>query len=311
MKLTSSRRETLIAYAFLLPNFLGFLIFTSLPVLSSLILSFFRWDILSAPQFVGFDNFVRLLGFSIIDGVIEFNDPHFWHYLYNTLFLMLIIPLQIIGSLLCAMALNQKLRGIVFFRTIFFLPTICQPVALAILWRGMFNPELGLVNSIISGMGELLHLPLAGPYWLTSIFWSKPALMVVMLWMFIGGFNMILYLAALQNISKEMYDAAEIDGANNWQKFWAVTWPMISPTTFFITIMSIIGGFQGGFLLAYMMTGGGPAGSTTTLEFYIFNNLYVFQHAGYAASIAWVLFIMVFIVTLIYWRYGGKITHYY
>ena len=121
---------------------------------------------------------------------------------------------------------------------------------------------------------------------------------------------MILYLAALQGIPRDFYDAADIDGASGWQKFWNITWPMISPTTFFIAIMATIGGFQGGFMQAYIMTRGGPAGATTTLEYYIFNNLYSWQHAGYAASIAWFLFIAIFIVTLFNWKFGGKLVHY-
>jgi multiple sugar transport system permease protein len=135
--------------------------------------------------------------------------------------------------------------------------------------------------------------------------------MLMSFWLTLGGYNMILYLAALQGISKELYEAAEIDGASGWHKFWAITLPLISPTTFFIFIMSIIGGFQGGFMSAYIMTGGGPAGSTTTLEYYIFNNLYVFQHAGYAATIAWVLFIIIFGVTLFNWKYGGRLVQYH
>jgi multiple sugar transport system permease protein len=125
-----------------------------------------------------------------------------------------------------------------------------------------------------------------------------------------GGYNMVLYLAGLQGIDPELYEAAGIDGANKWQKFWNVTWPMLTPTTFFIFIMSMMGGFQGGFDAAYVMTGGGPAGSTTTIMYYIYNNAFQWFKMGYAAAIAWVLFILVFIVTLINWKVGGKLVHY-
>jgi len=311
--MTGRQKETLIAICFLLPNFIGFLIFTFFPVISSLVLSFFKWNISTPPQFVGLQNFIDLIGFSIENGHFVPNDPKFWYYLYNTLFLMLIIPLQIFGSLLAAMVLNQKIKGVVFFRTLFFLPTITQGAAIAIIWYALLNPnpQVGLINNIVVNIGDFLNLPLEGPNWLGNSAWAKPALMIVMLWTFVGGYNMLLYLAALQNIPRELYEAANVDGANGWQKFWSITWPMITPTTFFIAIMSIIGGFQGGFLLAYMMTGGGPAGATTTIQFYIFNNLYRYQHVGYASSIAWVLFVMVFIVTLAYWRYGGKRVSYY
>ena len=130
--------------------------------------------------------------------------------------------------------------------------------------------------------------------------------MIMGFWTLVGGMNMIYYLAALQGIPHELYEAAEIDGANAWRKFWAVTWPMISPATFFILTMSVIGGFQGGFLNAYIMTRGGPHGATTTIEYYIFNNLYVYQHAGYAAAIAWVLFVAVLAVTIVHWRRSGR-----
>jgi multiple sugar transport system permease protein len=129
--------------------------------------------------------------------------------------------------------------------------------------------------------------------------------------MTIGGYNMVLYLAALQGIPRDLYEAAEIDGASGWQQFRYITLPLLTPTTFFITIMSIIGGFQAGFTFIYILTGGGPAGSTTTIMYYIFNNLYVFQKAGYAAAISWVLFLMIFFFTRLYWKYGGKVVHYY
>jgi multiple sugar transport system permease protein len=306
-----SRKEALVAYLFLLPNFLGFMIFTSLPVLVSLLLSFFSWDLLTSPHFVGFANFAKLLGFRLTEEGIKFNDPHFWYYVGNTIFLMLGIPAGVFGSLAVALAMNQKLKGIVFFRTVFFLPTICSGVAIVILWKAMYNPDFGLINNMISKIADLLHIPLQGPAWLSSPLWAKPAIMIMAFWIGLGGYNMILYLAALQGIPQELYEAAEIDGASGWQKFWNITWPMISPTTFFIVIMSIIGGFQGGFMYAYILTGGGPAGATTTIEYYIFNNLYVFQKAGYAASVAWVLFLMIFIFTRIYWKYGGKIVHYH
>lgn len=315
MNLKAKHREAIIAYLFLLPNLLGFLVFTSIPVLVSLALSFFDAQLAPWPQvltgkFVGFGNFVKLFEFYLKDGIWIANDPKFWKFTGNTLFLMMVIPFQIFGSLFLALIMNQKIKGMVTFRTIYFLPTISNGVAIYLLWQWVYNPNFGLLNSMIAKLGEILNIRLQGPHWLSSEVWAKPSLMLMGLWIVVGGYNAILYLAALQNIPKDFYDAASIDGASAWQRFWYVTWPMISPTTFFITIMSIIFGFQGGFMQAYIMTRGGPNGATTTLEYYIFKNLYEWHHVGYAATVAWFLFIAIFLITLINWRFGGKLVHY-
>lgn len=296
----SSTKEAIAAYGFLAPNLIGFLIFTSIPVLASLVLSFTKWDLLSgAPTFVGMQNFVQLLA-----------DQHFWKYVLNTIYLMMAIPLSMAGSLILALGLNQKLKGIVIFRAVYFLPTICSGVAIYMLWRLIYNPDFGVLNTMISNFGQLFGLTLKGPAWLNDEAWAKPALILMNVWQTIGGPNMILYLAALQGVPRDLYDAAEVDGANAWQKFWAVTWPQISPTTFFIAIMSIIGGFQAGFDSVYIMTGGGPNGSTTTIMYYLWDNAFNWYRMGYAASIAWVLFIVIFIFTVFQWRFFGKTVHY-
>lgn len=303
-------KEAIAAYLFLAPNFIGFLVFTSLPVLASLGFSFLDWDILSTPKWVGLGNFAKLLGFHWQGGRLIANDPLFWKFLYNTLFLMLSIPIGMLASLAVAVAMNQKLRGIVFFRTLYFLPTISSGVAICILWKWIYNPDFGLLNAGIAKVAAWLHVPLVPPQWLSNPAWAKPALMLMAFWVGLGGYNMLLYLAALQGISRDFYEAAEIDGANAWHKFWKITWPMISTTTFFIAIMSVIGGFQGGFMAARVMTGGGPHYATTTLEYYIFMKLYDWQQVGYAAAIAWVLFVLIFIVTLVNYKYGGKLVNY-
>ncbi len=290
-----------------MPNFLGFMIFTLLPILASFGLAFMDWDLITAPHFVGLKNFIQLLGFHTEGGRLAANDPDFWKFLGNTGFLMLGIPLNMAASLILAMIMNKKLRGIVVFRTIYFLPSICAGVAIFMLWQWIYNPDFGLLNTILRKISGGL---ITGPHWLTSPAWAKPALILMGVWTEMGGYNMILYLAGLQGIPRELYEAADIDGASSWQKFWHITWPMLTPTTFFIFVMSMIGGFQGGFQQAYIMTGGGPAGSTTTIEYYIFNNVYVWQHMGYAAAIAWVLFAMIFVVNLATWRFGGRVVHY-
>lgn len=313
--LKSTHREAIVAYLFLLPNFLGFLIFTSIPILVSLCLSFFDVQLAPWPQvlsgkIVGLANFVKLLGYHLKDGAWIANDPNFWKFTGNTLFLMLAIPFQIFGALILALLYKQKLRGVVVFRTVYFLPVISLGVGTFLLWQWVYNPNFGLLNSMIAKIGDILNIKLQGPHWLSSAAWAKPSLIIMCIWLYMGGHNAILFLAALQNIPRDFYDAASVDGANAWQRFWSVTWPMISPTTFFITIMSVIFGFQGGFMMAYIMTRGGPNGATTTLEYYIFKNLYEWHHVGYAATIAWFLFIFIFIFTLVSWRHGGKLVHY-
>ncbi|NLF17842.1 MAG: sugar ABC transporter permease [Lentisphaerae bacterium] len=304
------RRGVLAAYLFILPNLVGFLLFTSLPVLASLTLSFFEWDLLHwPPRWVGLGNFSELLA-----------DASFWKYFWNTLVLMAGIPVSILLSLFLAVLMNQKLRGMVVYRTVFFLPSITAGVGTYLLWMSIYNPEFGLINWLLRHLWEALAWCLAwvgvglpafvGPGWLQDVFWAKPALILMGIWGSMGGTNMILYLAALQAIPPELYEAADIDGASAWSRFWRITWPMVSPTTFFLSVMGIIGGFQGGFNQAHVMTGGGPAGSTTTISYYIYQNAYVWFRMGYAASIAWVLFVVVFVLTMVNWRFGQKRVHY-
>jgi len=303
--ISARRREALSAYGFLVPNFLGFLAFTSIPVIVSLVMSFTHWNIFKHPVFVGIDNFRSLLWFHREHGRLVPNDPFFWQYVYNTVFLMIGIPIGMAGSLIVALMMNRKLKGIVVYRTIYFLPTVCSGVALLILWKYLYNSDIGLINSILRAVGVANP-----PDWLGTTFWAKPALILMGLWGGLGGYNMILYLAALQGVPSSYYEAAEIDGAGPWAKFWAVTWPMISPTTFFILIMSIIGGFQSGFMTANVMTGGGPAGSTTTIEYYLYQTAFEKFNMGYASAVAWVLFAVILVLTLATWKFGGRVVTY-
>jgi len=303
MKRTGARlRDTRTAIFFLLPNFLGFLCFTAWPVMASLLLSFTEWDLLTEPRWVGLDNFVQLLGWRRDPtGGWAANDPQFWKYFGNTLFLMLPLPVNMLGSLFLATVLNKKLRFAYGYRLIFFLPHIVSGVAIYYLWRWMYNPDFGLVNALLRQFG------LAGPRWLTDMHWAKPALMIMGTWLAVGGSSMILYLAALQGVPPELYEAASIDGATAWQQFRHVTWPAVMPVTFFILTMGIIHGLQSGFDMAFVMTGGGPYGATTTLGYYIYTKAYVFFEMGYASTIAWVLFLVILTVTIFNWRRGGKV----
>ena len=296
----SAFRRHLPAYLFLLPNGLGFAAFMLVPLAASLALAFTDWQMLRPDvRFVGFGNFIKLLGFThTAEGWVA-NDPDFWYFLFNTLFLMLGVPLSMFASLGLALLVNHRLRGITVFRTLLYLPTICNGISVLMLWRLMFHADVGLINQGLATLG------IAGPDWLHSTAWAKPALIIVAVWVAAGGNNMIIYLAGLQNIPQELYEAAEIDGAGRWSSFLHVTWPQLAPSTFFIFTMGIIGGFQGGFTAAYIMTQGGPAGSTTTISYYIFNTAYDGQLLmGYGCAIAWVLFLLVMAVTLVNWRMG-------
>jgi multiple sugar transport system permease protein len=197
--------------------------------------------------------------------------------------------------------------NMVAFRTLFYLPTFCAGVALYVLWKALYNPQTGPINASLESLFAAVGLAAEAPEWLGSVTWAKPAIMIMGVWTAIGGTNMLLYLAGLSNISQDLIDAAEVDGAGFWGKFRHVTWPQLAPTTFFISIMAVIGGLQGGFEEARVMTNGGPAGATTTLSFYIYNIAFQDLDLGYAAAISWVLFAMIFAATLLNWRFGKSL----
>ncbi len=284
-----------VALAFLAPNFLGFMAFMFLPIVFSLVMAFTNWQMTETVplEFVGLDNFKDLL-----------TDSRFWGFFGNTLYLMAGIPFAIAGSLVLAVILSKNLRGVVIYRTMFYLPTITSGVALFILWKAIYNPEFGPLNTMIQTVFDALHIQAEPPDWLLSIPWAKPAIMIMGIWTAIGGTNMLLYLAGISNISPELYEAAEIDGAGRWSKFRFVTWPQLLPTTFFIVVMSCIGGLQGGFEQARVMTQGGPAESTVTLGYYIYIKGFEEYQLGYASAIAWIMFLLIFVMTLINWKFG-------
>lgn len=318
MRAVSGRRDFVPALFFLAPNFLGFVVFTAGPVLFSLVIAFTNWNLQrTIPfRFVGFGNFAELF----------LNDKQFWLYFINTAYLMLGMPIAIAGSLFLAILLSQRLRGIVAYRTLFYLPTFTSGVALMILWKALYNPDFGPINAAIRwALGFLDITGVEPPNWLlstrnilglgveqvrlTRAQWglgARDAIIIMGIWIAIGGNNMLLYLAALSNVPQELYEAAAIDGAGRWATFRNVTWPQLAPTTFFIVVMSFIGGLQGGFEQARVMTAGGPAGTTTTLVYYIYNKAFEEFQIGYASAIAWVLFTIIFAVTLVNWRFGAK-----
>jgi multiple sugar transport system permease protein len=286
-------------YLFLLPSLLGFLFFVALPVVISFLLSFVEWNLLTQPEWVGFANFRQLLT----------RDPVFWRVVGNTVYFMVtIVPLQLLFGLLLATALNQAIRGALVYRVIYFMPVVTTIVAGAIVFQFLLNRDFGLISQWIWDFGRWTGLPIQPPDFLNSTRWSKPAVVMLTLWKNVG-FTMVIYLAALQGVPQELYDAANVDGANAWQRFTRVTIPLISPTTFFLFIIQMIGAFQL-FTEAYTMTRGGPAQSTLTVVYYIYQNAFEFGRMGKASAIAWFLFVFIFLFTLLQTRLQRRWVYY-
>lgn len=281
-------REAVWGYLFIGPSILGVLAFTLLPVLAALGISFTEWDLITAPRFAGLSNYRTLWG-----------DPTFTKVLRNTLYYTAgSVPLNLVLSLLLAVALNQKIRGLAFYRTAYFLPVVSSMVAVSLIWSWLYNTNYGLINALLIRLG----LPPVG--WLTTSQWAMPAVIITSVWKSLG-FNMIIFLAALQDVPQVLYDAAKIDGANSRQLFRHVTLPMITPAAFFVLVMSIIGSFQA-FDQVYIMTDGGPARSTTVIVYYIWQNAFEFFKMGYASAMAYVLFVLVLAATVIQWCVRGR-----
>jgi multiple sugar transport system permease protein len=282
------RSDWIWGYAFISINVLGFLAFSLVPVVASLVLSFTDWRLLQGPRFVGLANLQRL-----------FDDPLFWQTFRNsTYFVVGYVPLITVLAFFLAVFLNRRLRGIGLLRGVYFLPSVTLLISVAMVWHWLLDPQAGLINFVLRTIG------LPAPEWLASSTWSMPTLILIAVWQDVGYFAVI-YLAGLQAIPSVYYEAAEIDGASGWQKLRHVTVPLISPTTFFVIVTSILAGWQV-FALPFLMTQGGPANSTNTLLFYIYQQAFTSLRMGYASVMAWVLFLVIFIVTLIQWRYIGR-----
>jgi multiple sugar transport system permease protein len=275
--------ENLWALGFLSLALIGLLGLTLVPILVSFFLSFTDWDVLGAPNFVGLKNFIQLT-----------RDPTFLRALWNTIYYTGVsVPLGMIISLALALALNRKLRGIGLFRTLFMIPVMASTVATALLWGLMLDPYIGLANYIL----QLLHLPTSG--WLTDAQMAMPAIILMSVWKGLG-YNMILFLAGLQSIPYELYEAARIDGAGRLHEFRFVTLPMLSPTTFFVLIVSLISSFQV-FDQTYVLTKGGPQDATITLVYYVYQTGFQQLRMGYASSIAYILFFLTLAVVAVQW----------
>lgn len=282
------RKNTLTALSFIAPNFIGFFLFTLVPVVFSLILAFMEWDSFSSPEFVGMKNFSKMLG-----------DDTFWISLKNTsLYTIGVVPLTLVCSLGLAILLNKKVRGMKFFRTAFFFPYVTSLVAIAVVWNMLFHPTMGPINQFLKFFIE------NPPGWTSSSDWALTAIIIVSVWRGMG-YYMILYLAGLQSVPKELYEAASIDGANKWQQFRNVTLPSLRPTTFFVSIMLVINCFKI-FDLVQVMTAGGPGRATNVLVYQIYNEAFVKFNFGYASAIAMVLFVIVLGITVIQFKWNQR-----
>jgi multiple sugar transport system permease protein len=286
-------KEAIAFYMFIAPWLIGFLVFTLGPIIASFGLSFMDYDIVSAPKFIGLDNFKEL-----------FADELFGTSIWNTVYIVLLaVPLGMLSSFLIAVLLNQKVRGLPAYRTAYFIPSIVPAVASAALWLYVLEPEWGLMNGFLGLFG------IQGPGWLASELWSKPSIIMLMVWA--SGGSMIIFLAGLQNISKEYYEAAEIDGANAFRKFQFITLPLMTPTIFFNLVLGIIGTFQV-FSVVFVLTDGmgGPVNSTLVYLIYIYRNAFNYFRMGFASSMAWVLFIIILVLTLVQFRTARKWVYY-
>lgn len=278
-------RSILVGWSFILPNFLGFALFTLVPVIAAFGLAFMKWDGFNDPQFVGIRNFTRLFG-----------DDNFRIALLNTvLYAVGHVPLTLAFALGLALLLNQKLRGIAFFRVAIFFPYITSLVAIAIGWNMLFNPTSGPINQGLQLLG-IAH----PPGWTASTGWALPAVIITGVWRDMG-YYMVLFLAGLQAIPNEYYEAASVDGAGGWRKFWSITLPSLRPTTFLVLVLLSVSSFKV-FDLIFVMTQGGPGRATLVLSQLIYQDGIINGQFGYASAISLVLFVIVLVVTVFQFR---------
>jgi multiple sugar transport system permease protein len=292
-KQKSKIKSSIPGWLFASPWIIGFTVFFALPLVASIYFSFTSYSILKPGEFVGVENYKNL-----------FQDDLFWKSIYNTIyFTVFYVPLSIIFGVALAMMLNMKVKGMAFYRTIFFLPTLVPHVALAVLWMWLLNPGFGLVNGMLDLIG------IQGPNWLGSETWSKPSLILMSLWGI--GQAVIIYLAGLGDIPDEFYEAAEVDGASWWQKTRHVTIPLLTPVIFFNLVMGAIGAFQQ-FTLPYTMTQGQgtPANSLTFYVMHLYDNAFKYFQMGYASAMAWILFIIIMALTAVIFITSNRWVHY-
>jgi multiple sugar transport system permease protein len=290
----SRTREAFWGIVFASPWLLGLVIFTLGPIIASLGLSFTEYSILSTPKFIGLDNYIKAFT----------EDDLLWPSIGRTLlYAVIIVPIGQLGSLLLAILLNQKLKGTSFYRTLFFMAHLVPAVAAAVLWVQLLNPRVGPINYLLGQAG------LPEPGWLTSTVWALPTVIIIGLWTNIGGNRMIIFLAGLQGVPQELYEAADIDGATQWHKFWHVTLPMISPTMLFNLILGVIGALQV-FNIAYVATAGGPSYATWFLALHIYRQAFEYFRMGYGSALAWIFALILLFFTWLQMKSSGSWVYY-
>jgi multiple sugar transport system permease protein len=291
-RLTERGREAVAGYAFASPWLAGLLVLTVVPALSSFYFSFTDYPLVKPPSFVGAQNYQQLFT----------ADPRFVQAIGNTVFMVaLSVPLNMVCGLAVALLLNQKLRGLAVYRTVFFLPSQVSGVALALLWGWILNPQFGIVARALGLVG------VQAPLWLADPVWVKPAFVIMGVWHV--GSSMIIWLAGLQSIPDAFYEAAQIDGAGRWHRFWRITLPLLTPTVFFTLTTGIINTFQI-FTQAFVLTSGGPNDASLFYALYIYQQAFQFFQMGYAAALAWVLFAIVLTLTLVNLRFARSWVYY-
>jgi multiple sugar transport system permease protein len=295
------REQMFWAYVFLLPWMIGLVVFILGPILFSLGLSFFNYTLGREATFVGLANWTKAFT----------QDELFWPSLTRTfLYTAIVVPLSVFGALMTAVLLNQRLRATTFYRTVFFMPHLTPIVAATFIWLWLLNPQYGLLDEVIWQIGfHLTGTGFKGPGWFSDPNWALPALMLVALWAAIGGNMMVIFLAGLQGIPQELYEAASIDGANTRDRFWHITLPMISPTLFFNGILALIAAFQT-FETAFIGTKGGPAYATWLYSLHIYRTSFEFFDMGYASTLAWILFVALSMFTFLQFRSARNWVYY-
>jgi multiple sugar transport system permease protein len=285
-------KEARAGLLFASPWFIGFCLFLGYPLVASMYYSFCDYSVLKAPVWIGTDNYRELMG-----------DELFWTALKNTfLYAALTLPASMATAIILAMLLNAKVKGMTIYRTIFFIPSLVPQVSLAVLWLWVLNGEHGVLNAMLGKIG------ITGPNWLGDPLWSKPSMVVMSVW---GVGNAVLiYLAGLQDVPQQLIEAAELDGANGWQKTRNVTLPMISPVILFNGVMGIIGTLQVFTVPFIMFPNGTPARSTYFYAMYLFDNAFKYQKMGYASAMGWIMFVLILVLTLVSLRLSEKHVHY-
>ena len=284
-------RRNLEGWLFASPWILGFLLWTLGPMIASLVIAFTEWDLISPPRWVGLANVQAM-----------WQDELVWQALrVTTVYAVISVPLHVLIGLGLAMLLNTSIMGMRFYRTAFYLPSVLSGVAVALLWRWLFSTEFGLFNALLANIG--IH----GPSWLGDERWAMPSLIVMSLWGV--GAAAIIYLAGLQGIPTDLYEAAEVDGARGWARLWYITLPLMTPVLFFQLITGIIGALQV-FTQAYIMTNGGPNNATLFFLLYLYQNAFQYFRMGYASLLAWVLFLYILVLTLLVYRSSGSWVYY-